>query len=236
VRHNPEFTMLEFYQAYATYDVLMELTEDLFATIAKEAAGSLKLSYGDQEIDLKTPWRRLSLADSIVEYGGAERKDLADLDSLRGFAKKKDLRLEPGLPYGKLLVEVFEKLVEPLLIQPTFITGYPLEVSPLARKNDANPAFVDRFELYIGGRELANAFSELNDPNDQRERFENQAAARKAGDEEAHAFDEDYVRALEYGMPPAAGEGIGIDRLVMLFTASASIRDVILFPLLRPER
>jgi lysyl-tRNA synthetase, class II len=236
VRHNPEFTMLEFYQAYATYDVLMELTEDLFTTIAKEIAGSLKLSYGDHEIDLKTPWRRLSLADSIVEYGGAERKNLADLESLRAFAQKKDLRLEPGLPYGKLLVEVFEKLVEPQLIQPTFITGYPLEVSPLARKNEANPAFVDRFELYIGGRELANAFSELNDPNDQRERFESQAAARKAGDEEAHAFDEDYVRALEYGMPPAAGEGIGIDRLVMLLTASASIRDVILFPLLRPER
>jgi lysyl-tRNA synthetase class 2 len=236
VRHNPEFTMLEFYQAYATYDELMELTQELFTTIANETAGSLKIGYGDYEIDLKTPWRRLSLADSIAEYGGAERRQLDNSEGLRALAQAKGLKLEPDLSYGKLLVEVFEKLVEPQLIQPTFITGYPLEVSPLARKNEKNPALVDRFELYIGGRELANAFSELNDPVDQRERFEKQAAARNAGDEEAHAFDEDYVRALEYGMPPAAGEGIGIDRLVMLFTASASIRDVILFPLLRPER
>lgn len=236
VRHNPEFTMLEFYQAYATYDDLMALTEDLFTTIAKETAGSLKISYGEHEIDLKTPWRRLSLVDSIAEYGGAEQSALADVAGLRAFVEAKSLKLEPGLSYGKLLVEVFEKLVEPQLIQPTFIMGYPLEVSPLARKSEKNPALVDRFELYIGGRELANAFSELNDPADQRERFEKQAAARKAGDDEAHAFDEDYVRALEYGMPPAAGEGIGIDRLVMLFTGSPSIRDVILFPLLRPER
>lgn len=236
VRHNPEFTMLEFYQAYATYDELMELTQELFTTIANETAGSLKIGYSDHEIDLKTPWRRLSLADSIAEYGGAERRQLDNSEGLRALAHAKGLKLEPDLSYGKLLVEVFEKLVEPQLIQPTFITGYPLEVSPLARKNEKNPSLVDRFELYIGGRELANAFSELNDPVDQRERFEKQAAARKAGDEEAHAFDEDYVRALEYGMPPAAGEGIGIDRLVMLFTASASIRDVILFPLLRPER
>ncbi|HEY3302853.1 MAG TPA: lysine--tRNA ligase [Candidatus Binatia bacterium] len=236
VRHNPEFTMLEFYQAYATYDDLMALTEDLFTTIAKEVVGALKISYGEHEIGLKTPWRRLSLVDSIAEYGGAERHALADAAGLRALAQGKGLKLEPGLPYGKLLVDVFEKLVEPQLIQPTFIMGYPLEVSPLARKSEQNPALVDRFELYIGGRELANAFSELNDPADQRERFEKQAAARKAGDDEAHAFDEDYVRALEYGMPPAAGEGIGIDRLVMLFTASPSIRDVILFPLLRPER
>jgi lysyl-tRNA synthetase class 2 len=236
VRHNPEFTMLEFYQAYATYDELMELTQELFTTIANETAGSLKIVCGDHEIDLKTPWHKLTLADSIAEYGGAQRRQLDSSEGLRALAQAKGLKLEPDLPYGKLLVEVFEKLVEPQLIQPTFITGYPLEVSPLARKNEKNPALVDRFELYIDGRELANAFSELNDPVDQRERFEKQAAARKAGDEEAHAFDEDYVRALEYGMPPAAGEGIGIDRLVMLFTASASIRDVILFPLLRPER
>jgi len=236
VRHNPEFTMLEFYQAYATYDDLMALTEDLFTTIAKEVVGSLKIIYGEHEIDLKTPWCRLSLVDSIAEYGGAERRALADAAGLRALAQAKGLKLEPTLPYGKLLVEVFEKLVEPQLIQPTFIMGYPLEVSPLARKSENSPALVDRFELYIGGRELANAFSELNDPADQRERFEKQAAARKAGDDEAQAFDEVYVRALEYGMPPAAGEGIGIDRLVMLFTASPSIRDVILFPLLRPER
>ena len=236
VRHNPEFTMLEFYQAYATYDDLMELTQELFVAVAQQIAGSLKLRYGDHEIDLKAPWQRLSLAEAIVEYGGAKSEEVAGVDRLRAFAQAKGLRLEPGLPYGNLLVEVFENLAEPQLIQPTFITGYPLEVSPLARKNEKSPAFVDRFELYIGGRELANAFSELNDPVDQRERFERQAAARKAGDELAQALDEDYLRALEYGMPPAAGEGIGIDRMVMLFTASASIRDVILFPLLRPER
>ena len=236
VRHNPEFTMLEFYQAYATYDDLMELTQELFVAVAQQIGGSLKLRYGDHEIDLKAPWQRLSLAEAIVEYGGAKSEEVAGVDRLRAFAQAKGLRLEPGLPYGNLLVEVFENLAEPQLIQPTFITGYPLEVSPLARKNEKSPAFVDRFELYIGGRELANAFSELNDPVDQRERFERQAAARKAGDELAQALDEDYLRALEYGMPPAAGEGIGIDRMVMLFTASASIRDVILFPLLRPER
>ncbi|HEX9445822.1 MAG TPA: lysine--tRNA ligase [Candidatus Binatia bacterium] len=236
VRHNPEFTMLEFYQAYATYHELMQLTEDLFATIARETAGSLKIRSGEREIDLTPPWRRLALSDAVAEYGGVGRKEVDDLKGLRALAEAKGLRLEPDLTHGKLLIEIFEKLVEPELIQPTFIMDYPLEVSPLARKNEKNPALVDRFELYIGGRELANAFSELNDPADQRERFEKQAAAKKAGDEEAHALDEDYVRALEYGMPPAAGEGIGIDRLVMLFTDSASIRDVILFPLLRPER
>jgi lysyl-tRNA synthetase class 2 len=236
VRHNPEFTMLEFYQAYANYDDLMQLTEELFVTIATETAGGLKVQSGGHEIDLKPPWRRLALADAVAEFAGAPRSEVDDARALQAIADKKGLKIEPGLSQGKLLIEVFERLVEPELIQPTFIMGYPLEVSPLARKSEKNPALVDRFELYIGGRELANAFSELNDPADQRERFEGQAAARKAGDEEAHAVDDDYVRALEYGMPPAGGEGIGIDRLVMLFTDSASIRDVILFPLLRPER
>ena len=236
VRHNPEFTMLEFYQAYATYEDLMALTEELFGTVAKEVVGSLQVPYGDQMIDLQPPWRRLSLAQAIVEHGGAQRDEVASLEGLRSFAQKKELRIEGGLPYGNVLVEVFENVAEPRLIQPTFIVGYPLEVSPLARKSDNNPALVDRFELYIGGRELANAFSELNDPLDQRERLLKQAEARRAGHELAHALDEDFVRALEYGMPPAAGEGIGIDRMVMLLTASSSIRDVILFPLLRPER
>ena len=236
VRHNPEFTMLEFYQAYATYEDLMALTEELFVTVAREILGSLKVSAGDQLIDLQPPWRRLSLAQAIEEYGGASKGQAATLDGLLAYARAKDLHVDPGLPYGNLLVEVFEKVAESQLIQPTFVMGYPLEVSPLARKNDTNPALVDRFELYIGGRELANAFSELNDPLDQRSRFLQQAESRKSGDELANAMDEDFLRALEYGMPPAAGEGIGIDRLVMLFTDSPSIRDVILFPLLRPER
>jgi len=236
VRHNPEFTMLEFYQAYAAYEDLMALTEELFVTVAREILGSLKVPAGDQIIDLQPPWRRLSLIQAIQEYGGARSGQVATLDGLRAYAKEKGLRVEMGLPYGSLLVEVFEEVAESRLIQPTFVTGYPLEVSPLARKNDTNPTLVDRFELYIGGRELANAFSELNDPPDQRSRFEHQAEARKSGNELASAMDEDYLRALEYGMPPAAGEGIGIDRMVMLFTDSPSIRDVILFPLLRPER
>lgn len=236
VRHNPEFTMLEFYQAYATYEDLMALTEELFVTMAEEILGSPKVSSGNQTIDLQPPWRRLSLTEAIEEYGGAKGGEVTTMERLRQYAQKRDLHLDTGLPYGNLLVEVFEKVVEPHLIQPTFVMGYPPEVSPLARKNETNPALVDRFELYIGGRELANAFSELNDPFDQRDRFLQQAEARKAGDELASAMDEDFLRALEYGMPPAAGEGIGIDRMIMLFTNSASIRDVILFPLLRPER
>jgi lysyl-tRNA synthetase class 2 len=172
----------------------------------------------------------------VVQYGGASETEIVSLEGLQGFAKTQGLPVEPTVPYGNLLVEVFEQVAESQLIQPTFMTGYPLEVSPLARKNDANPTLVDRFELYIGGRELANAFSELNDPADQRQRFLRQMEAKNAGDHTANPIDEDYVRALEYGMPPAAGEGIGIDRLVMFFTDSPSIRDVILFPLLRPQR
>lgn len=228
--------MLEFYQAFATYEDLMSLTEELFATVAKELAGSLTLSCGGSALDLTPPWRRLTLIGALEEHGGAKRAELESLEGLQAFARKRGLAFDPGLPYGNLLVEVFEEVAEPHLIQPTFVVGYPLEVSPLARKNDANPSVVDRFELYMGGRELANAFSELNDPLDQRERLLKQAEARRAGDDLAQAMDEDFVRALEYGMPPAAGEGIGIDRMVMLFTDSPSIRDVILFPLLRPER
>lgn len=236
VRHNPEFTMLEFYQAYATYEDLMALTEELFATVAREILGSLKVSARDQIIDLQPPWRRLSLAQAIEEYGGARNGQVETIDGLRAYAQEKSVRVEMGLPYGNLLVEVFEEVAESRIIQPTFVTGYPLEVSPLARKNDGNPALVDRFELYIGGKELANAFSELNDPLDQRSRFHQQAEGREGGEQPGSAVDEDFLRALEYGMPPAAGEGIGIDRMVMFFTDSPSIRDVILFPLLRPER
>jgi lysyl-tRNA synthetase class 2 len=236
VRHNPEFTMLEFYQAYATYEDLIRLTEELLVAIAEEIVGSLQVSYGGHLIDLKPPWQRLTLKEAVVKYGGVSETEIVTLEGLQGFAKAQGLLVDPTVPYGNLLVEVFEQVAEFQLIQPTFITGYPLEVSPLARKNDVNSALVDRFELYIGGRELANAFSELNDPADQRQRFLRQMEARNAGDDTASPIDEDYVRALEYGMPPAAGEGIGIDRLVMFFTDSPSIRDVIFFPLLRPQR
>jgi lysyl-tRNA synthetase class 2 len=236
VRHNPEFTMVEFYQAYATFDDLMELTEQLFVVIAQEIHGGLQVPYGEHVIDLTSPWRRLTLGEAIRVHGGAVEDDIDSLQGLHDFAKKKELHIDLSAPYGNALVEIFEEVAEAQLIQPTFITGYPIEVSPLARKNDKNPKMVDRFELYIGGRELANAFSELNDPADQRQRFLEQMEARKAGDDTANPIDDDYVRALEYGMPPAAGEGIGVDRLVMFFTNSPSIRDVILFPLLRPHR
>jgi lysyl-tRNA synthetase class 2 len=236
VRHNPEFTMLEFYQAYATFEDLIRLTEELFVAIATEVIGSMTLSYGGETIDLTPPWRRLTIREAVTTHGGAEQSDVASVAGLQSFAKKKGLAVNLNAPYGNLLVEVFEEVAEAKLMQPTFVTGYPLEVSPLARKNDQDPALVDRFELYIGGRELANAFSELNDPADQRQRFLEQTEKRNAGDDTANPIDDDYVRALEYGMPPAAGEGIGIDRLVMFFTDSPSIRDVILFPLLRPQR
>ena len=236
VRHNPEFTMLEFYQAYATFEDLMRLTEELFVSLANEVTGSLKIPYGEHLIDLKPPWRRMTIADAIALYGSVETKEIATVGGLQSFAKSQGLQVDVNAPYGALLVEVFEEVAEAKIIQPTFISGYPVEVSPLARKNDNNPAFVDRFELFIAGRELANAFSELNDPADQRQRFVEQMKARAAGDDTANPIDEDYLRALEYGMPPAAGEGIGIDRLVMFFTNSVSIRDVILFPLLRPQR
>jgi lysyl-tRNA synthetase class 2 len=236
VRHNPEFTMVEFYQAYARFEDLMQLTEELFIALAREVCGSLQITYGDHQIDLAAPWRRLTIPEAIREYGGASHEEVGSLEGLQRFSKRKELHIDLKASYGKVLVEVFEGVAEPHIIQPTFITGYPIEVSPLARKNEADPARVDRFELYIGGRELANAFSELNDPADQRQRFLEQAEARRAGDETASPIDEDYVRALEYGMPPAAGEGIGIDRLVMLLTNSPSIRDVILFPLLRAQR
>jgi lysyl-tRNA synthetase class 2 len=236
IRHNPEFTMMEFYQAYATYEDLMNFTEKLICHVAQEVLGTLTISYGGRPVDLTPPWDRLTVREAIVKYGKVNPAVLDDHAALLEVARTLELDLEPTLGHGKLLLEVFEAVAEPHLWQPTFITAYPTEVSPLSRKNDADAEIVDRFELYIVGRELANAFSELNDPIDQKERFLAQLAEKEAGDEEAHAMDEDYIRALEYGLPPTAGEGIGIDRLVMLFTDSASIRDVILFPLLRPEK
>jgi lysyl-tRNA synthetase class 2 len=235
IQHNPEFTMMEFYQAYATYEDLMELTEDLVCHVAEQVVGSLKLTYGDRQVDLQRPWQRLTVRDAVLKYGDISESDINNREKLLAYAKSLGLDLDKNISYGKLLTEVFDEVAEPELWQPTFITEYPTEISPLSRKNDDNPEVVDRFELFVVGRELANAFSELNDPDDQRERFEKQLAEKEAGDEEAHAMDEDYIRALEHGLPPAAGEGIGIDRLVMLLTNSQSIRDVILFPQLRPE-
>ena len=230
---NPEFTMLEFYVAYADYTDLMTFTEELFTRLAQDVLGATTFGYQGMQINLTRPWRRLPWLQAIREVGMQENANPTALLSLLAQdtkAGKKDAKLVAELD------ETFQKIVEPKLIQPTFITDYPTELSPLARRKDADPSLTDRFELYVAGREIANAFSELNDPLDQRQRFEAQVARRQAGDEEAHALDEDFLRALEYGMPPTAGEGIGIDRVVMLFTNQASIRDVILFPQLRPEK
>ncbi len=234
-QHNPEFTMLEFYQAYATYQDLMELTETMLGSLAKEIKGGLTFEYQGKKIDFSPPWQKMSVKESLIKYGQLKEDELQEAEKVVNYAGTLGIKIQGDEPLGKLWMEIFEAIVEPHLIQPTFITEYPIEDSPLARKNDRNPLFVDRFELYIFGREIANAFSELNDPRDQRERFEKQAEAKRSAEEGTGFVDEDYLRALEYGMPPAAGEGIGIDRLVMILTDSPSIRDVILFPHLRPE-
>ncbi len=233
IKHNPEFTMLEFYMAYATYKDLMILTEKLFTRVAKTVLNSSIIVYQKETIDLTPPWRRISLHDSLEQIGGIEQKVLRNESLTREFAREYQIGLSKTEGHGKILTKLFDHLVEPKLIMPTFVTGYPTEVSPLSRRNEQNPDITDRFELFIGGREIANAFTELNDPVDQRKRFEGQAALRDAGDQEAQFMDEDYLKALEYGMPPTAGEGIGIDRVVMLMTDSSSIRDVILFPQMR---
>jgi lysyl-tRNA synthetase, class II len=235
IQHNPEFTMMEFYQAYATYEDLMDFTEELICQVAKQVCGSHQISYGGKPVDLSPPWDRLTVKQAIIKHGKVAAEVLDDPAQILNYANSLGLEFQGAIGHGKLLTEIFDEVAEPQLWNPTFITQYPTEVSPLSRRNDANPEVVDRFELFVVGRELANAFSELNDPVDQKERFVKQLAEKEAGDEEAHAMDEDYVRALEYGLPPTAGEGIGIDRLVMLLTDSASIRDVILFPQLRPE-
>ena len=234
--HNPEFTMMEFYQSYSTYEDLMSFTEDLFAFIAADIFGGLKLNYQNTEIDLTSPWRRLSVKDALLQMAGMKPADLTDPTRAIVFARKVGCDVKENDPLGKIQMAIFDEVVEKKLIQPTFVTDYPVAVSPLSRRSNINPELVDRFELYISGREIANAFSELNDPADQKERFLQQLHEREAGDDEAHEMDEDYIRALEYAMPPTAGEGIGIDRLVMLFTDCASIRDVILFPLLRTKQ
>jgi lysyl-tRNA synthetase class 2 len=235
-RHNPEFTMLEFYAAYLTYDALMSLIEIMLREIAQVVLGTTTISYQGHGIDLAQPYRRLTIAGAIKEFN-PEMTDglLGDREGLIARLKALNLAYRPEDGIGGLQLTLFENTVEQKLVQPTYIVDYPTEVSPLARRSDRNPEVTERFELYIAGREIANGFSELNDPEDQAERFMQQARQKEAGDAEAMHYDADYIRALEYGMPPTAGAGIGIDRLVMLFTDSPSIRDVILFPLLRPE-
>lgn len=237
-RHNPEFTMLEFYWAYADYVQMMDLTEELLSGLAATAArvlGRETLTWGGAAIDFARPWRRLTMADAIVEFGGTDLIGVRTVEELTAEFARRHLPLPPARSYGHLLMALFEHVAEPHLQQPTFITDHPVEVSPLAKQRPDDPRFTERFELYIGGMEMANGFSELNDPDVQAQRFREQMENRAGGDEEAMPFDEDYVRALEHGMPPAAGIGIGIDRLTMLMTDRASIRDVILFPLMRPE-
>ena len=234
-QHNPEFTMLEFYWAYADFQDLMDLTETVFAAIAERVTGSTAVRYQDQAIDLSPGWQRLGFFQSLEEIGGLAPEDYQDYEPAKRLAEKLGDTVPAGEELGKIQARLFDFLVEPKLIQPHFIYHYPTDISPLSRRNEDNPLVTDRFELFISGREMANAFSELNDPRDQRVRFEEQVKAKDRGDEESHSMDEDYLRALEYGMPPAAGEGIGIDRLVMLLTDSPSIREVILFPHLKPE-
>ena len=235
-RHNPEFTMCEFYWAYATFEDLMDMTERMYSHIAQTVCGTTKISYQGQEVDLTVgSWNRVSFFESLQRVGGHDPGMYTDYSRLSEYIKSRGEKVIEGEKLAKLQAKLFDLDVEPKLIQPHFIYHYPTDISPLSRRNDENPDVTDRFELFITGREMANAFSELNDPVDQRLRFEDQVAEKEAGDDEAHFMDEDYLRALEYGMPPTAGQGIGIDRLVMLLTDSPSIREVILFPLLKTE-
>lgn len=235
-QHNPEFTMLEFYQAYADYTDLMAFTEDMLKSLTEKVLGTSVVTYQGHEIDFGKPFVRLTMTDAIKKFDDSVSDDmLQSRDELLKLCDKHQIPVKGDYGLGKLQLEIFEKIAEPHLIQPTFITEYPTEVSPLSRRNDNNPDITDRFEFFVAGFEIANGFSELNDADDQAERFQHQVNAKDAGDEEAMHFDKDYIRALEYGLPPTAGQGIGIDRLVMLLTDSASIRDVLLFPYMRPE-
>ncbi|MDN5862335.1 MAG: lysine--tRNA ligase, partial [Salinisphaera sp.] len=235
-RHNPEFTMLEFYQAYADHRALMALIESLLASLAKQLRSTTVLNYQERALDFGADFERLPLAEAVCRYNPQiDAAALTDAAALSAHARRLEIAVDPEWGHGKLLTEIFEKTVEHRLQQPTFVTDYPAEVSPLARRRDDDPAYTERFELFVAGREIANGFSELNDPEDQAERLRAQARARTAGDEEAMLYDSDYVEALEYGLPPTAGAGIGVDRLVMLFADRPAIRDVLLFPQLRPR-
>ncbi len=241
-QHNPEFTMLEFYQAYTHYLELMTMTEEMLSEVARQVTGGEQVKYGDETISFAPPFRRLSMRPAVAEEASRRlgravaESELRELAAARALARQLGVELEPGMGPGKITAAVFEALWEPALVQPTFVYDFPTEVSPLSKQKPDDPDTVERFELYAGGFELANAFSELNDPAEQRRRFEQQLADRQKGNVEAHEMDEDYVHALEYGMPPAGGEGVGVDRLVMLLTDSPSIRDVILFPLMRGRK
>ncbi|WP_425805751.1 lysine--tRNA ligase [Desulfitobacterium sp. Sab5] len=235
IKHNPEFTMMELYQAYANFEDIMELTENMISYIAQKVHGKYEIEYQEQVLNFATPWRRLPMLDGILEYAGVDFRQILTDEEARNAAEEKGIKVEANASRGKIINEFFEEFVEPKLIQPTFVMGHPVEISPLAKRNAEHPEYTDRFEVFVFGRELGNAFSELNDPIDQRQRFEAQVAERAKGDDEAHMMDEDFVQALEYGLPPTGGLGIGIDRLVMLLTNSASIRDVILFPTMRPR-
>ncbi len=235
-RHNPEFTMIEFYQAYADYIDLMNLTEDMLRTITENVLGSSIVKYGKQLLDFGQPFIRMTMKESVLTYNeSVDITELGSMDGLKALAKRLKISLKDSWGEGKVLTEIFEETVEHKLLQPTFITAYPAEVSPLARRNDNDPMITDRFEFFVSGRELANGFSELNDAQDQAQRFMDQVVQKEAGDDEAMFYDADYITALEHGLPPTAGEGIGIDRLVMLFTDSHTIRDVLLFPHMRPQ-
>lgn len=234
--HNPEFTMMEWYESYANLDVMMEMVESMLRQVAARVHGPEPVSYGEHQLDFQAPFRKMTLKEAIHHYGGFPLEALDELPSLFEIAKKLHLEGAEKMEYGKLLTEVFELVAESKLIQPTFITEYPVSVSPLTKKKPGVPGFVERFELFIAGMELANAYTELNDPIDQRERFMDQLRQREAGDDEAQLLDEDFLIAMEHGMPPTGGQGLGIDRLVMLLTNSSSIRDVLLFPLMRPHQ
>jgi len=232
--HNPEFTMLEFYWAYHNYEDLMKLTEDLFEKLISELGLETKLPFGDMEVDYSTPFAKIKWEDALVDIAGVKREDVRDEEALKAFLTSHDVKFDSKLSLAKLQEEIFDEFVEKKLINPTFLTHYPIDISPLARRNDEDPQIADRFEFFVAGQEIANGFNELNDPIDQYERFSKQMEHKNSGDDEAHDMDEDYCHALGYGMAPTAGEGIGIDRVVMLLTNQQSIRDVILFPAMKP--